>query len=143
MSRLSSGKYTRIDDVLYRIVGNSASNSRNWVLVAVDPTVEPGRREIPGGTPGYKYISPSATYRGTRLDDLEFLEDGQVAFIVWEYPHQLDGQWPDGVTLHKYGNPERAGDGYWTGTIACSELADFDDGLPEEWRRFLPAGDAG
>ncbi|MGO2518531.1 MAG: hypothetical protein ACTH8F_00260 [Microbacterium sp.] len=141
MSRLSSGKYALIDDVLYRIVGSSASNSRNWVLEAVDPTVEPGRREIPGGTPGYKHISPSATYQGERVCDLVFRDDETILFRLWTDLSSTAGlSWPDGVVVQRQ-TGQHAGDNFVSGVAPFSEFTDFDDGFPEEWRPFLPSDD--
>ncbi|WNI26735.1 hypothetical protein [Streptomyces sp. ITFR-16] len=134
MNRLSRGNYYLIDGVIYRVFGRSESNNRNWVLRAVDPAAEPAQWEIPAGTPGYKRIEPSATYRGVLLTELIFQGDGRVLFTVWPYPHD----WPVDVPLTRYGMPERGGDGWWSGVISFSELADFDDGFPQEWRSFLP-----
>jgi len=143
MSPLSSGKYGLVDDVLYRVVGNSASNSRNWVLMAVDPSVEPSRREIPGGTPGFKYVSPSARYQGERVHDLVFRDDGTVLFRLWTDSASTAGlRWPDGVVVQRQ-TGQHPGDNFVAGAASISEFTDFDDGVPEEWRPYLPAGDAG
>lgn len=41
--------------------------------------------------------------------------------------------------LERYGIPERVGDRFWMGTVRFAESTD-DDGIPDEWRPYLPAG---
>lgn len=63
--------------------------------------------------------------------------DGTVSFLLAEYPRD----WPADEPLARFGEPERAGGGYWTGTVAASEVSDIDDGVPDEWWPFLPTGE--
>lgn len=139
--RLSAGHYAVVDGILYRRPRRSTTRSGTWSLEALDPGASPRQRELDPNSPALRHISPSASYRGVRLYDLIFSPDGVVDFVVYDYPGQLDGKWPGGMELEKYGMPERAGDGFWYGTIPLSELEEFDDGIPDEWRPFLPKGD--
>ncbi|WP_404442066.1 hypothetical protein LG315_06775 [Microbacterium marinum] len=141
MIRLSFGDYVLVDDVVYERTGYSAVNKRNWRLKAVVPHATPAHREIPAGSPEVRGILPSATYRGARLDDLIFYPDDTVGFTLWTDHQGGFESWPDGV-LREYTGGQRTGDNYWEGRIALSELEDFHDGVPDEWRRFLPEGTA-
>lgn len=137
MSGLNWGTYGVVGGVLYRQIGSSAADNRSWLLEAVDPTEVPRRRGVPIGTPGFQEIHPSASYRGTRVTDLLFNEDGTVDFRLWTDDPDKYASWPDGVLIEyaRWGHP---GDNFWRGRIPFSELEDFDDGIPGEWRPYLP-----
>ena len=141
MIRLSWGRYTLIDDVVYERRGSPTGEKRSWNLRAVVPDATPPRREVAEGTVAFTVIRPSATYRGARLDDLTFYADDTVGFTLWTDSHGVFTSWPDGVLL-EYTGGQKTGDNYWEGRIALSELEDIQDGLPDEWRPFLPDGTA-
>lgn len=135
---LSYGQYGLIDGALYLVTGNSATNKRNWRFHAVDQRAALQVRELPAGTPGFKYAGPSASYLGVRVTDLIFEADEQVVFTLWtDHPEGFERTWPKGLLLHykRWGHP---GDNYWTGRIPFSMLQDFDDGILDEWRPCLP-----
>lgn len=134
MTRLSRGYYTTIDGVIYRRV-RTASDRRHCVIEAVDPSVEPRVREVLAGSPGFVRINPSATYRGVQVAEIAFEDDGRAVFSVWPYPEG----WPGESELEPYDAPERPGETVWVIRAAFSDLEDFDDGIPEEWRPFLRA----
>ena len=141
MIRLSWGRYALVDDVVYEQIGYSAVNKRSWLLTAVVPHATPAQREIAAGSPEVRGVLPSATYRGTRLDDLIFYADDTVGFRLWTDHRGAFTSWPDGVLL-EYTGGQKTGDNYWEGRIALSELEDIQDGVPDEWRPFLPDGTA-
>ncbi len=134
MTRLGRGYYTIIDGVIFRRLGN-ASDSRYRLVEAVDPSVEPRVREVLADSPGFVRINPSATYRGVRVSEIAFEDDGRAVFSVWPYPEG----WPGESELEPYDTSGRPGETLWVIRAAFSDLEDFEDGIPEEWRPYLPA----
>lgn len=98
---LNGGAYALVDGVIYWLGGLSSMPRPPQVLHVVDPWASPLRREVPTEVPRRR-ISPSATYRGARMQDLSFGDDGMVSFSVWPYP----AGWPDEIELQRYGMPD-------------------------------------
>ena len=84
---------------------------------------EPSRLELPEGH--------SIVTRSRRRQPIarggwthsSFEDEGQVTLRIWSVPRDC----PADVSLERYGNPERAGDGFWYATVGLSELEDFDE----------------
>ncbi|UVY85554.1 hypothetical protein NLU66_08180 [Brachybacterium sp. NBEC-018] len=123
-----------LDGVIYQSSTITPKGKGNVVLISVDRIGHKVTREIPIGENRTELIEPTATIHGERAEALVVLDDGRVDFGLSTYPRR----WPADVPLSRWGMPERAGDGFWVGKVEISELSDIDDGIPDEWRPFLP-----
>lgn len=69
------------------------------------------------------------------MSEIAFEDDGRAVFSVWPYPEG----WAGASELQPYDTPARPGETFWVIRAAFSDLEDFEDGIPEEWRPYLQA----
>jgi len=131
---LDWGAYTLLDGVIY---GDSTGvPGRNDLvrLTSVGGADELATREIPRADYHITWVNPVAVLVGEPVLVMDVNDDGSVTVGFGRLPHR----WPKHRHLGRMGEPERSGGGYWVATAELSELSDIDDGIPDEWRPFLP-----
>jgi len=131
---LDWGLYSLLDGVIYQGSHEKPSRKDAVVLASLEDAERRMTREISLSAYRPTWINPSAVLVDESVLVMGVNGDGSVTVGFTTYPRK----WPEERSLGRMGDPERGGGGFWTVTVEVSELSDINDGVPDEWRAFLP-----